>query len=192
MVYITLVDAAFLEWAWHLINYLSNMLKARVLAGENAAIEYDDTFHQRASHNELARWDLQNSDNWLKTVVSHARVWGEVDMKKLGYWREATKRMCWELNQARCHRTWCKYEHICKACLGYHVKVMCRGSTVLLVDLTFQQWEWKEEGRDWHHHHGSHNTNVSINLGQRRSWVWPGPRSCHVPCSPSWPDTLEE
>lgn len=124
-VYVTLVSAAFPERAWHLMNHLSNVLKARVLAGDCLAMDYDEAFRQRASHNELARWDLRNNDIWLEVVGPHARVRGDIDKKKLGWKRDASKRLCWEFNQARCHCTRCKYEHLCEACFGHHARVAC-------------------------------------------------------------------
>lgn len=50
-----LVDVTFPERAWHLMNHFNNVLMARSLAGELPAIEYDEAFRQRASHNELAQ-----------------------------------------------------------------------------------------------------------------------------------------
>lgn len=73
IVYMTLMDTAFPEWAWHFINHFNNMLKSRVLVRELPVINYDETFHQRVYHNELACWDLRNSDIWLETVGPHGR-----------------------------------------------------------------------------------------------------------------------
>lgn len=122
-VYMTLVGAAFPERAWHLMNHLSNVLKAKTLAGEGPAIAYDEAFRRRASHNALTRWDLCNNYIWLDTVELHARAQGKKE--KQGFKTEFTRRVCWDFNQARCHRARCKYEHICEACFGHHAKVAC-------------------------------------------------------------------
>lgn len=51
----TLVGAAFPEGALYFKDLLSNVLKVRALVGESPAIEYDEAFRQRVSHNELAQ-----------------------------------------------------------------------------------------------------------------------------------------
>lgn len=71
-VYVTLVSAAFLERVWHLMYHLSNVVKARAPARDGPAIDYDEAFRQRASHNELAWWDLCNNNLWLELVASGA------------------------------------------------------------------------------------------------------------------------
>lgn len=59
----------------------------------------------------------------------HARARGEADKKWPGFRREATRWVCWEFNQAQCHRVHCKYEHLCEACYGTHAKVACNKVT---------------------------------------------------------------
>lgn len=62
------------------MKHFNIWLKARALAGDILAINYDEAFCQRASNDKLACWDLRNNNLWLETVDPHARVW--VDTKK--------------------------------------------------------------------------------------------------------------
>lgn len=41
MVYMIVLVIAFLEMAWHLMNYFSNVLKARAIIGGGPATEYN-------------------------------------------------------------------------------------------------------------------------------------------------------
>ncbi|KAL8220493.1 UNVERIFIED_CONTAM: hypothetical protein K2H54_048154, partial [Gekko kuhli] len=68
LVYAGVVATAYPERGWHLINHMSNVVEARVLAGEGAAIDYDETCHKLASRNERARWDLLQDKVWLREV----------------------------------------------------------------------------------------------------------------------------
>lgn len=125
MVYMGLVGAAYPERAWHLINHLGNVLKARSLAGDGPVIEYNEIFRQRASHNELARWDLRNNDVCLETVGQYARAKGKQDRRKLGFCRDTARLLCWKFNEARYHHTKCKFDHLCEAYLDHHARMNC-------------------------------------------------------------------
>lgn len=127
-VYMALVSAAFPERGWHLANHLSNVLRAKTLAGDLPAIAYDEAFRQRASHNGLARWDLCNNGIWLETVGPHARARVDTEKRKGSFRREGSRRVCWEFNQGKCHRPRCKYEHHCELCFGAHAKMACNRS----------------------------------------------------------------
>lgn len=74
------------------MNHLSNVLRARTLAGDSHTIDYDEAFRHRASHNELARWNLRNNDIWLEIVGPHTRTRGEVDRRKQSFQREINKK----------------------------------------------------------------------------------------------------
>ncbi|KAL8221468.1 UNVERIFIED_CONTAM: hypothetical protein K2H54_068173 [Gekko kuhli] len=52
-VYMSLVAAAYPERGWHLANHLGNVLKARSMASDAPAMDYDEEFRKKASHNEL-------------------------------------------------------------------------------------------------------------------------------------------
>lgn len=56
------------EQDWHFANQMENVLKARSIAGDAHAIDYDVAFQQRVSHNELTGWDLLNDKIWLLTM----------------------------------------------------------------------------------------------------------------------------
>lgn len=127
-VYMSLVGVAFPERTWHLMNHFNNVLKARALAGDMPGINYDEAFHQRASHYEMARWDFRNNDLWLETVGLHSRAWLDVDKRKFPFKRDGNQRVCWEYNQGRCQRYRFKYEHVCEVCFGYHTRLACQKS----------------------------------------------------------------
>lgn len=74
--YLNLVGAAYPDRAWHLINHQGNVLRARALSRDGPAMDYDEIFQRRASHNDLARWDVKNNDIWLETVGPYARPRG--------------------------------------------------------------------------------------------------------------------
>lgn len=63
--------SAYPEWGWHLVNHISNVLKACTMANETVAIEYNEAFHKRAFYSEVARGDLINKKIWLVKVGPH-------------------------------------------------------------------------------------------------------------------------
>ncbi|KAL8221428.1 UNVERIFIED_CONTAM: hypothetical protein K2H54_067604 [Gekko kuhli] len=65
LVYAGVVATAYPDRGWHLLNHMSNVVKARILAGEGPAIEYDETCHKIASRDDRARWDLLQDKIWL-------------------------------------------------------------------------------------------------------------------------------
>ncbi|KAJ7316213.1 hypothetical protein JRQ81_002375 [Phrynocephalus forsythii] len=58
--YAAVVQAAYPERAWHLNNHFLNVLKARKLASDAAALRYDEEFRKKVSTNKNTRWDLIN------------------------------------------------------------------------------------------------------------------------------------
>ncbi|KAL8221100.1 UNVERIFIED_CONTAM: hypothetical protein K2H54_059163 [Gekko kuhli] len=68
LVYAGVVATAYPERGWHLLNHMSNVVEARVLAGEGAAIDYDETCRKLASRNERALWDLLQDKVCLRKV----------------------------------------------------------------------------------------------------------------------------
>ncbi|KAL8219210.1 UNVERIFIED_CONTAM: hypothetical protein K2H54_012798, partial [Gekko kuhli] len=65
LVYAGVVATAYPDRGWHLLNHMSNVVKARILAGEGPAIEYDETCRKMASRDDRARWDLLQDKIWL-------------------------------------------------------------------------------------------------------------------------------
>ncbi|KAL8219518.1 UNVERIFIED_CONTAM: hypothetical protein K2H54_026194 [Gekko kuhli] len=68
-VFMGVVISSYPERGWHLVNHMANVLKARTMANESAAIEYDEAFRKRASYSAVARWDLINDKIWLVKAV---------------------------------------------------------------------------------------------------------------------------
>ncbi|KAL8220795.1 UNVERIFIED_CONTAM: hypothetical protein K2H54_054967 [Gekko kuhli] len=66
LVYAGVVAMAYPERGWHLLNHMSNMVKARVLVGKGPAIDYDETYRKLTSCNDRARWDLLQDKVWLR------------------------------------------------------------------------------------------------------------------------------
>nr|XP_003215149.1 PREDICTED: uncharacterized protein LOC100552244 [Anolis carolinensis] len=137
-VFMGVVAIAYPERGWHLINHLSNVLKAMRVAGEAAAIDYDTAFRQRASNSSHARWDLLNTDLWLVCVLPKIKrkSEGRTLLKRVRK-KDPRKRVCWKFNDGECHRECCKFEHYCENCLGPHPKLHC-------MQLTGEQEQFEE------------------------------------------------
>lgn len=60
------------------------MLKARALAGDTAAVEYNEAFHNSASQNEKDRWELLHNKIWL--VVVGPNIKGKSELSRLAKW----------------------------------------------------------------------------------------------------------
>lgn len=129
-VYMGVVMIGYPERGWHLNNHLGNVLRAKVLGGDMAAIHYDEDVRKRASENAKFRWDLLHSEVWLVEVGPNIKGKGEPSRgsRWLGK-RETAFRFCWEFNQGRCRRSHCKFDHNCEVCLGQHPKATCSRST---------------------------------------------------------------
>lgn len=56
-VFIGAMQAAYPERGWLLNNHYRNLLQARKLADDAAAIAYDEAFRKRASQSASIRWD---------------------------------------------------------------------------------------------------------------------------------------
>ncbi|KAL8169305.1 UNVERIFIED_CONTAM: hypothetical protein K2H54_043850 [Gekko kuhli] len=60
-VFMGVVISSYPERGWHLVNHMANILKARTMANESAAIEYDEAFRKRASYSAVARLSCSHS-----------------------------------------------------------------------------------------------------------------------------------
>ncbi|KAL8190675.1 UNVERIFIED_CONTAM: hypothetical protein K2H54_058763 [Gekko kuhli] len=65
LVYAGVVAMAYLERGWHLLNHMSNAVKASVLAEEGPAKDYDETWQKLASRDDRAQWDLLQDKVWF-------------------------------------------------------------------------------------------------------------------------------
>ncbi|KAL8219517.1 UNVERIFIED_CONTAM: hypothetical protein K2H54_026186 [Gekko kuhli] len=129
LVYAGVVATAYPERGWHLLNHMSNVVEARVLAGEGAAIDYDETCRKLASRNERARWDLLQDKVWLREVGPCIKGKSEVKPDRWSARKDRSRGICWEYNQGRCRRARCKFSHACELCGGGHGRVYCTRAT---------------------------------------------------------------
>ncbi|XP_077156398.1 uncharacterized protein LOC143819120 isoform X2 [Paroedura picta] len=123
-VYLTIVAGSYPERGWHLGRYLSHILEARDIAGDEAAMEYDRLFRELASQNPDARWDLKHPDTWFVQVGSSAkrpRDRGQAG----GSGRRPSGLPCWDFNNKGCRRRRCRFEHRCEVCGGGHPLPSC-------------------------------------------------------------------
>lgn len=123
--FVGVVVAAYPERGWHLNNHYRNVLKARKLAGDVAAMAYDEAFRKRASQSASTRWDLINYKHWLVEVGPNTKGRHENSRMPRGGRREVGRRVCWEYNAGKCARPRCKFDHDCDSCMGPHPRVAC-------------------------------------------------------------------
>ncbi|CAI5766413.1 Hypothetical predicted protein, partial [Podarcis lilfordi] len=77
--YMGLVATAYPDRPWHLANYLGIILKAKKMAGDSAALAYDELFRERAAEEPTARWNIKDNDLWSEVVAPNfqKRAFGE-------------------------------------------------------------------------------------------------------------------
>ncbi|XP_077791585.1 uncharacterized protein LOC144329031 [Podarcis muralis] len=123
-VFMGVVSAAYPKRAMHLIAYLAHVRRARELAGDTAALNYDEDFRRNASLLSSTRWDLRDQNYWSEHVGPYVDKKHQDSSKS---WKTAVrqKRLCWEFNKGVCVRPVCKYSHECEKCLGNHPATAC-------------------------------------------------------------------
>ncbi|XP_060127316.1 uncharacterized protein LOC132592812 isoform X2 [Zootoca vivipara] len=120
------VVAAYPRRALHLIVYQSIVRSAYNMAGEAAAIAYDERFRRRASKIDTARFDRKDLDLWTTYVApSVSRKPAEQQRAKTQPFKAAPKLRCWDFNKGLCQRPRCIYAHTCDRCGGSHPAVNC-------------------------------------------------------------------
>nr|XP_034954535.1 uncharacterized protein LOC118076098 [Zootoca vivipara] len=122
------VVAAYPRRALHMIVYQSIVRSAFTMAGEAAAIAYDEQFRRRAAKIETARWDRKDLDVWTTYVVpSVERRPIEQQKSKTSAFKASNGLRCWDFNKGLCLRQPCGYAHICERCGGTHPATSCFG-----------------------------------------------------------------
>ncbi|CAI5799342.1 XP_034966506.1uncharacterized protein LOC118082785 [Podarcis lilfordi] len=123
-VFMGVVSAAYPKRAMHLVAYMAHVRRARDLAGDTAALNYDEDFRRNASLLSSTRWDLRDQNYWSEHVGPYVDRKPQDSSKS---WKTAPRqrRLCWEFNKGVCVRTVCKYSHECEKCLGNHPATAC-------------------------------------------------------------------
>ncbi|XP_077778976.1 uncharacterized protein LOC144326298 [Podarcis muralis] len=123
-VFMGVVCAAYPRRSMDLVAYLAHVRRAYSLAGENAALTYDENFRRNASLLPSTRWDLTDPNYWGEDVNPYIEK-KNLDPAKNGKADPKRRRLCWEFNRGACSRPFCKYTHECERCWGNHPASSC-------------------------------------------------------------------
>ncbi|XP_077781382.1 uncharacterized protein LOC144327054 [Podarcis muralis] len=123
-VFMGVVCAAYPHRAMDLVAYQAHVRRARALAGENAALTYDENFRRNASLHPTTRWDLTDPNYWGEDVNPYIEKKSQ-EAAKVGKIEPKKRRQCWEFNRGVCSRPFCKYLHECEQCWGNHPASAC-------------------------------------------------------------------
>nr|XP_034996112.1 uncharacterized protein LOC118097403 [Zootoca vivipara] len=127
LVFAGVVSAAYPRRGMHLFAYWSHVRRAYVLAGDSAAITYDEHFRRNAAFTPTTRWDQRDEYLWREHVVPYVKKKHQEPVKSGRF--ETRKgphhRVCWDYNKGICQRPNCKYRHECEKCLGFHPATSC-------------------------------------------------------------------
>ncbi|CAI5762054.1 finger 703-like [Podarcis lilfordi] len=123
-VFMGVVCAAYPRRAMDLVAYLAHVRRAHSLAGEQAALTYDENFRRNASLLPSTRWDLTDPNFWGEDVTPYIERRNQ-GMVKAGRTEVKRRRLCWEFNKGTCSRPSCKYLHECERCWGNHPATAC-------------------------------------------------------------------
>ncbi|CAI5771626.1 finger 703-like [Podarcis lilfordi] len=118
-VFMGVVCAAYPRRSMDLVAYLAHVRRAHSLAGENAALTYDENFRRNASLLPSTRWDLTDPNYWGEDVNPYIEKKNQ-ESAKAGKTEAKRHRLCWEFNRGVCSRPSCKYLHECERCWGNH------------------------------------------------------------------------
>ncbi|CAI5784056.1 finger 703-like [Podarcis lilfordi] len=123
-VFMGVVCAAYPRRSMDLVAYLAHVRRAHSLAGEHAALTYDENFRRNASLLPTTRWDLTDPNYWGEDVNPYIekKTPGSI---KVGKTEVKRRRLCWEFNRGVCSRPSCKYLHECDRCWGNHPASSC-------------------------------------------------------------------
>ncbi|XP_077779114.1 uncharacterized protein LOC144326434 [Podarcis muralis] len=123
-VFMGIVCAAYPRRSMVLVAYLAHMRRAHTLAGESAALTYDENFRRNASLLPSTRWDLRDPNYWGEDVNPYIDKKNQ-ESAKAGKTEAKRRHQCWEFNRGVCSRPSCKYLHKCERCLGNHPASAC-------------------------------------------------------------------
>ncbi|CAI5799363.1 Hypothetical predicted protein [Podarcis lilfordi] len=123
-VFMGVISACYPKHSMHLAAYLAHVRRAYALAGEVAALTYDEDFRRNASLLPTTRWDLRDQNYWMEHVGPCVEKKPQ-DPFKSGKVELKRRRQCWEYNRGTCVCPGCKYLHECEKCLGNHLATSC-------------------------------------------------------------------
>ncbi|CAI5799442.1 finger 703-like [Podarcis lilfordi] len=123
-VFMGVVCAAYPRRSMDLVAYLAHVRRAHSLAGEHAALTYDENFRRNASLLPTTRWDLTDPNYWGEDVNPYIEK-KNPGSTKAGKTEAKRRRLCWEFNRGVCSRPSCKYLHECDRCWGSHPASSC-------------------------------------------------------------------
>ncbi|CAI5799351.1 finger 703-like [Podarcis lilfordi] len=123
-VFMAVVCAAYPRRSMDLVAYLAHVRRAHALAGEQAALTYDENFRRNASLLPSTRWDLTDPNYWGEDVNPYIEK-KNLASAKAGKTEVKRRRLCWEFNRGACSRPTCKYLHECDRCWGNHPASAC-------------------------------------------------------------------
>ncbi|XP_077778992.1 uncharacterized protein LOC144326320 [Podarcis muralis] len=123
-VFMGIVSGCYPKRGLHLASYLAHVRRARELAGDEAAISYDEDFRRNASLLSSTRWDQRDNNYWMEHVGPNIEK-KPSDQAKPGKVDAKRRRQCWDFNRGACQRTSCRYLHECDKCLGSHPAINC-------------------------------------------------------------------
>ncbi|CAI5799328.1 Hypothetical predicted protein [Podarcis lilfordi] len=123
-VFMGVVSAAYPKCAMHLIAHMAHVRRAFALAGENAALSYDEDFRRNASLLPSTRWDLRDQNYWMEHVGPYVEKKSQ-DSSNVGKVESKRRCQCWDFNRGVCSRTACKYTHECEKCLSNNPASTC-------------------------------------------------------------------
>nr|XP_028572535.1 uncharacterized protein LOC114590431 [Podarcis muralis] len=123
-VFMGVVSAAYPKRAMHLIAHMAHVRRAFTLAGENAALSYDEDFRRNAALLPSTRWELRDENYWMDHVAPYVKKKSQ-DSPKVRKMEPKRRRQCWDFNRGVCSRPACKYAHECERCLGNHPGSAC-------------------------------------------------------------------
>lgn len=123
-VFMGVVSAAYPKRAMHLIAHMAHVRRAFTLAGEDAALSYDEDFRRNASLLPSTRWELRDENYWMDHVAPYVKKKSQ-DSPKVRKMEPKRRRQCWDFNRGVCSRPACKYAHECERCLGNHPGSAC-------------------------------------------------------------------
>ncbi|CAI5782154.1 XP_028590673.1uncharacterized protein LOC114599482 [Podarcis lilfordi] len=123
-VFMGVVCVAYPRCSMDLVAYLAHVRRAHTLAGENAALTYDENFRRSASLLPSTRWDLRDPNYWGEDVGPYIEKKSQ-ESAKAGKTEAKRRSQCWEYNRGVCTRPACKYLHECERCQGNHPASAC-------------------------------------------------------------------
>ncbi|CAI5799399.1 XP_028590673.1uncharacterized protein LOC114599482 [Podarcis lilfordi] len=122
-VFMGVICVAYPKRSMDLVAYLAHVRRAHMLAGETAALTYEN-FCRNSFLLPSTQWDLRDPNYWGEDVNPYIEKKNQ-ELAKSGKTEAKRCRQCWEYNRGVCSRPSCKYLHECERCLGNHPASAC-------------------------------------------------------------------